>query len=257
MGRVPWRKIATFLEALEVEQTLDGLLDRAMEASVPLVAHDYSIAVYVRSDFSRFRSLRSRDAPDSLIPQYLLHYHSMDRWLPRHRQRSLQRIAWRFQRRSEFRNWVLESGIRHSLGVSDLSDGREQGFVLGLLRHGRRWFSEHDKAVITAIQPHLGYFVDAMVRPEITQTRRLKEAGAAAGLTPREQDVAVLLAMRLPTPEIAERLYISRHTVEKHLEHIYLKLKTTDRAQARRQLLGEMEPAEVASPWRQWLISVQ
>jgi len=256
MRRVPWRRVAEVLESLEVEQTLDGLLARALESMQPLIGHDYSVAAYARSDFSRFRTLQARDAPDSLIAQYLLHYRTLDRWLPRHRRRPLQRIAWRFQRRGEFRNWVLESGIRHSLGISDLSDGREQGYVLGLMRHGRRWFTELDKAVISAVQPHLGYFVDALVRPEMAQARRLREEAAAAGLTPREQDVAILLALRLPTPEIAERLYISRHTVEKHLEHIYLKLGTTDRAQARRLLLGEMDTGTLPSTWRQWTITV-
>jgi DNA-binding CsgD family transcriptional regulator len=257
MGRVPWRKIATFLESLEAEPTLDGVLERALASLQPLVGHDFSVAAYARSDFARFKSLRSRDAPDSLIAQYLLFYHRLDRWLPRYRQHPLQRIAWRFQRRGEFRSWILESGIRHSLGISDLSDGREQGFLVGLLRHGHHWFSEQDKTVIAAVQPHLSYFVDAVVRPELAQARRLQETGAAAGLTPREQEVAALLAMRLPTPEIAERLYISRHTVEKHLEHIYLKLRTTDRAEARRQLLGEADARLLASPWQQWLVSVQ
>ncbi|HTZ51899.1 MAG TPA: helix-turn-helix transcriptional regulator [Spirochaetia bacterium] len=251
MARVPWRKLDSFVESLGAEHTLDGLLDRAMEACRTMVGYDFAIAVYTLNDFSRFRSLRSRNAPDSLIAQYLLYYHSINDWLPRYRERPLQRTAWRFQRRGEFRNWVLDSGIRHSLGISDLSDGREQGYVLGLMRHGRRWFTEYDKWLMARVQRRLGFFVDAMIRPEIQMARRLQEAAATAGLTSREQEVAVPAALRYRTPEIAERLFISPHTVEKHLEHIYLKLEITNREQLRRRLLGETDPGEGASPWGQ------
>lgn len=48
-------------------------------------------------------------------------------------------------------------------------------------------------------------------------------------LTPAERRVAVLVAEGLSNIAIAERLYISRHTVESHLKNIYIKLDIRSR----------------------------
>lgn len=51
-------------------------------------------------------------------------------------------------------------------------------------------------------------------------------------LSPREQEVLVLVARGLTTARIAERLGLSYPTVRTHLEHIREKLKVSTRAQA-------------------------
>jgi DNA-binding CsgD family transcriptional regulator len=53
-----------------------------------------------------------------------------------------------------------------------------------------------------------------------------------AGLTAREVEVLQLLARGLSNKEIAERLVISRKTVGHHVEHIYAKTGTANRALA-------------------------
>ena len=60
-------------------------------------------------------------------------------------------------------------------------------------------------------------------------TRRLVRP---AGLTSREVDVLRLLARGLSNREIAEHLVISRKTASHHVEHIYAKTGTTNRALA-------------------------
>jgi len=52
-----------------------------------------------------------------------------------------------------------------------------------------------------------------------------------SSLTSAEQAVASLVADGLSNPQIGERLYISRRTVQTHLIHVFAKLDITSRAQ--------------------------
>ena len=56
---------------------------------------------------------------------------------------------------------------------------------------------------------------------------------AAAGhpLSPRELEVALLIAQGLTSKEVGRKLQIERGTVDKHIEHIYDKLGFASRAQ--------------------------
>lgn len=53
--------------------------------------------------------------------------------------------------------------------------------------------------------------------------------GAWDSLTRAERQVASLIAEGLSNREVAERLVISRHTVESHLKHIFAKLRISSR----------------------------
>jgi DNA-binding NarL/FixJ family response regulator len=50
-------------------------------------------------------------------------------------------------------------------------------------------------------------------------------------LTSRELEIAALVASGLSNREIASRLFISRRTVDAHVNHIYAKLKISSRVQ--------------------------
>jgi DNA-binding CsgD family transcriptional regulator len=50
-------------------------------------------------------------------------------------------------------------------------------------------------------------------------------------LTPTEHTIAVLVAEGMSNPQIGDRLYVSRRTVQTHLAHVFAKLDITSRAQ--------------------------
>jgi DNA-binding CsgD family transcriptional regulator len=64
-----------------------------------------------------------------------------------------------------------------------------------------------------------------------TRRRHVRATTGWDSLTATELKVVELVAQRLSNPEVAERLFISRHTVESHLKNIYRKLALSSRSQ--------------------------
>jgi non-specific serine/threonine protein kinase len=69
-----------------------------------------------------------------------------------------------------------------------------------------------------------------------------RPAGGPAGLTPREEQVAELVADGLTNRQISERLFISERTAEGHVERIRAKLNVRSRAQIAAMLRGQPAP---------------
>jgi predicted ATPase/DNA-binding CsgD family transcriptional regulator len=61
--------------------------------------------------------------------------------------------------------------------------------------------------------------------------QRASDRGSLGGLTPREAEIAGLVAQGLSNRDIASKLVISQRTAETHVEHILMKLGFTSRAQ--------------------------
>ena len=66
---------------------------------------------------------------------------------------------------------------------------------------------------------------------------------AVKPLTRREKEIAALVADGLGNREIAERLFLSKRTVDSHLEHIFTKRGFSSRAELSAWVLGYREPA--------------
>ena len=85
------------------------------------------------------------------------------------------------------------------------------------------------------------------MRPAVSSRRRarpLRSVGHAtnAVLTPQESQVALLAREGSSNPEIAAALFISRHTVEWHLKHVFAKLDIRSRNQLPRLPLSRLSP---------------
>jgi DNA-binding CsgD family transcriptional regulator len=59
-----------------------------------------------------------------------------------------------------------------------------------------------------------------------------------AGLSKREQEIAHLIYEGLKDREIADKLYISRYTVENHMRSIYAKFGVNNRTRLVRKLIA-------------------
>ena len=70
--------------------------------------------------------------------------------------------------------------------------------------------------------------------------------GDESGLTAREREVLALIAAGCSDREIAERLFISRHTATTHVGNILLKLDVTTRAAAAARAV---QAGYVDGPW--------
>ena len=118
---------------------------------------------------------------------------------------------------------------------------------------------------VTALQESLSLFERLDVSPSVARVAaRLRALGVRRGakgtrvrastgwasITPSEHAVIELVAAGRTNPQIAKQLYVSRHTVESHLKHVYAKLGLSSRvelaaAHARRDI---PEPGDVSGP---------
>jgi DNA-binding CsgD family transcriptional regulator len=63
------------------------------------------------------------------------------------------------------------------------------------------------------------------------ETARKRDPSTEQQLTPQERQVALLATQGLSNQQIADQLFVSRHTVGYHLHKVYAKLGITSRAE--------------------------
>jgi DNA-binding CsgD family transcriptional regulator len=108
-------------------------------------------------------------------------------------------------------------------------------------------FKDTDATVLDVLNQHLNSYWPLFVEREKAKSSTGMEESALdsvqkgalrLGLTQRETEIALLLSERFSMPEIADRLFISRRTVEKHVERIYSKLGVRRKKEVGEHLRG-------------------
>lgn len=140
-----------------------------------------------------------------------------------------------------------------ALSVCDLCTGQLVGVVFN--RRGRD-FNERDRERLELLRPHLAFLYRHACQAAAAPSGAALLPGALAGgalrlpepglpgLTLREGEVMHWLACGKTDAEIAALLSISPRTVQKHLEHVYVKLGVETRTAA------VMRALAINGPWR-------
>lgn len=89
-------------------------------------------------------------------------------------------------------------------------------------------FAERELALLTMLEPAVGRLVRGCAGPQRTGT-----------LSASERRVLTMVARGASNSEVAEELYVTVHTVRKHLENTYRKLGVTNRTAAALQLRAD------------------
>jgi DNA-binding CsgD family transcriptional regulator/tetratricopeptide (TPR) repeat protein len=123
---------------------------------------------------------------------------------------------------------ALEPALAREDAAAALAAKGDPGTAGSLLQQARGTFEHLDAARDLAR-------VDARLRDlGVRRGRRGRRRRPSIGwesLTPTERKIVDLVAEGLSNPQVGERLYVSRRTVQTHLAHVFAKLDVSSRAQ--------------------------
>ncbi len=133
--------------------------------------------------------------------------------------------AAEFERREVYRRVCEPLGTKDSLRVYlPAPPGRARFFFFDKSQRG---FSPRSRELLDLLRPHLG-----AARSHRALPAAAVPPAALAGLTAREAAVMRLVARGRTNAGVAAELWISEHTVRKHLENVYAKLGVHSRTEA-------------------------
>jgi DNA-binding CsgD family transcriptional regulator len=138
-----------------------------------------------------------------------------------------------FHRLPVFQALFAPLNARHQLIMAVRPDEQRRVVVLFQRAAPDPDFTQHDLAVAEALRPRIGHALARFAVPTLRPEEAERGGRARGGIvSPREADVLDLLCRGLTDRQIATRLGISPRTVDKHLEHAYVKLGVRCRVQA-------------------------
>lgn len=166
-------------------------------------------------------------------PPLVRHHRVQGRLLTR---RISDLVSWRdFQRSALYGDYHRCIGLEYAIAVPLFRDHRTLASVV-LNRRGLD-FNGREREWLDLLRPHLAFLYRharkaAASPPSETPVPVLTEDINPPGLTRREGEVMHWLARGKTDAEIAALLSISPRTVQKHLEHVYVKLGVETRTAA-------------------------
>jgi DNA-binding CsgD family transcriptional regulator len=138
-------------------------------------------------------------------------------------------FTWReWQRTPMYVDVFAADGVTDELMCTLTSRGARSRRLL-FVRCGGRDFDERDRLLMALLRPHLAEVVAVPPLPTATSTEQL---------TARQAELLRLVAAGRTNAQIAAELFVSPHTVRKHLENIFDRLGVTTRTAAVARAFG-------------------
>jgi DNA-binding CsgD family transcriptional regulator len=250
--KVPWSKVHTYLLQVESCKTAREFMLTASVEVEALIPYDIAAGFFSVNDG---KSLEAIGPPESVKTSYNTYYRTRQpAYLSGQKRQGHWDtligpvINWHEHRNLEYAvDFMIPNELYKSLtktqGPFPISVRiPEQQVTLAIFRS--RFapdFTDTDVAILDVLNQHLGNLYTILHGRE-AETGPAHSAQAIAerfqALSQREAELCCLLAQRLTTAEIAAYLFISRRTVERHIEDIFDKLGVHSRGQLR-TALGE------------------
>jgi ATP/maltotriose-dependent transcriptional regulator MalT len=123
--------------------------------------------------------------------------------------------------------------LRRLLDLADRAELDDPGSSLLVRRLTGQNFTERDCLLLTLIYPRLAAVHAAVLRQQV----------GSVNLTQRQWQVMHLIAVGCTNRQIASRLGLSEGTVRTHCEHIFQRLRVTNRVAAVARAFGDVAVA--------------
>ncbi|HWE88025.1 MAG TPA: LuxR C-terminal-related transcriptional regulator [Pseudonocardiaceae bacterium] len=152
-------------------------------------------------------------------------------------------LAWTATRRQRFRRAVTLFGASDVIWAS--IDLQARSFPIWVARLDQ--YEALTREALSTDAYDRNYARGRAMSPESVISYALDEQPVTApadrgGLTPREYEIAELVAQGLTNREIAERLVIAKRTADTHIDHILNKLGLANRVQIAAWIAGRQSP---------------
>lgn len=232
-GKVPWPKLREYLFRVSSCQSKEEFMRIACLEVQTLIPFDATANVFSVFDSKLLGGMAPKDAATSFNSYYRYKFPPFFRdW--RH---SPEIMDWRPMGSSEFAvDFMWPNGCWKSLNHHPFPG---QQIFLSIQRSRRSSdFLEWDIDTLGLVDGYLNSLYSAFDEKRGTPDSTLSAERIAErfSLSRCEAEVCFLVASRLNTAEIATYLFISRRTVEKHIESIFEKLDVRSREQLRWKL---------------------
>jgi DNA-binding CsgD family transcriptional regulator len=238
---LPWIKINDFLSEVFAAENLDHFNALVCARVANLIPHDFPVLCVTSSRHDLARLARG-EHPNKLIDPTILAVAgepgTVAAWN--------QYFRFRLPITDGYFAGSLVSDFRPYAGtefVTDFVTPRSVELCLGgwfrsytvVVPRCRpaRYYSEREIAISRIVSPYLERLYSLL-----RESRFQSIDFSRLGLTRREQEIALMLCERLSMAEIADRLFISRRTVETHAENIYGKLGIRKKHEVSERLLN-------------------
>jgi len=237
MKPIPWEELYCYIYSCGSLHDIEAFSVEVLNGLGELVEFDRGVVFFVDAN-QKIQDHFLLNIKDSWANMYLDYYskariseYSIQNRAFRERPNEIfvDVINWDEQPLSDFvRDYIKAQNLRYSLGfvLFDLNGFPRISFALD--RMTNEAFSEDDLNIIRLIQPslnnlHKNFYASATIGSAPSNNKFWEEAM----LTEREIEVTNLLCQGLSPSVIGEALHISTSTVNKHIAHIYDKMKVS------------------------------